>query len=81
MNIVILCVCLLPCPSSVITQSGRTALHWASIFGHIDVIILLLDRGASIDAKDDVSVSVLCAAAACISHTVSVSPLLYSHTC
>ena len=81
MNIFILCVCLLPCPSSVITQNEETALHLASSRGNIDIVILLLDRGASIDAKDDVSVSVLCAAAACISHTLFVSPLLYLYTC
>jgi len=29
-------------------KSGRTALHWAAISGHADVVKLLLSRGADI---------------------------------
>ncbi len=36
-------------------QSGRTPLMWASHFGHVDIVRMLLDRGASMDATDDVS--------------------------
>ena len=31
---------------------GRTALHWAADRGHLTVVELLLDRGASVDSKD-----------------------------
>jgi len=36
-------------------QDGWTPLHWAALNGQKDVAALLLDRGAAIEAKDDVS--------------------------
>jgi len=30
----------------------RTALHWASLYGHKDIVIYLLENGAEIDPKD-----------------------------
>ena len=36
-------------------QQGRTALLWASKNGHVDIVRMLLDRGASVDATDCVS--------------------------
>lgn len=32
-----------------------TALHWAAYEGHVDVIALLLERNANIEATDEVS--------------------------
>jgi ankyrin repeat protein len=32
---------------------GQTGLHWAAYGGHPDVVKLLLERGAPLDAKDD----------------------------
>ena len=36
------------------SQEGWTALVWAADEGHLDVVGLLLDRGADIEAKDNV---------------------------
>ena len=33
-------------------NTGQTALHWAVIGGHVDTAKLLLDRGASLEAKN-----------------------------
>ena len=44
-------VCLFLC------QDGWTPLHWASSEGRIEVVRLLLDRGAGIQAQDKVSES------------------------
>ena len=30
----------------------RTALHWASMSGHVDVVEILLEAGASVDCHD-----------------------------
>jgi ankyrin repeat protein len=42
-------VCLL------VGQIGWTPLHEASYYGHIEVVRLLLDRGADIQAQTEVS--------------------------
>ena len=39
-------------------QYGYTALHWAAQNGHIEVVRLLLDRGANIEARNVVSQNV-----------------------
>jgi hypothetical protein len=44
-----LCICLFVC------QIGWTPLHRASYYGHIEVVRLLLDRGADIQAQTEVS--------------------------
>ncbi len=44
-----LCICLFAC------QYGSAPLHDASYGGHIEVVRLLLDRGAYIQAQDEVS--------------------------
>ena len=36
------------------SQSGRTALHWASQASQTAVVTLLLDRGADVHAVDEV---------------------------
>ena len=47
----------LPCMSHI-TQDGWTPLHLASCGGKPDCVRLLLDRGAAIEAKDNVSMSI-----------------------
>ena len=37
------------------TQVGETALAWASCNGHADVVKVLLDKDANIEAADNVS--------------------------
>ena len=44
-----------PCASALELQDGETALHEAACRGEKDVAALLLDRGAAVDATDDVS--------------------------
>ena len=36
-------------------QCGSTPLHRAATGGHLEAVKLLLDRGASVDAKNNVS--------------------------
>ncbi len=36
-------------------QEGKTPLHWASTWGRVEVVQLLLERGAVVDARDEVS--------------------------
>ena len=35
-----------------VNGSGSTALHYASAYGHVEVVSYLLDQGANIDKKD-----------------------------
>ena len=37
-------------------QIDKTALHFAAQRGHLDVVTLLLDRAADVNAKDSVSI-------------------------
>ncbi len=39
----------------IVLQDGETALHSASSNGHIELAKLLIDRGADIHAKNNVS--------------------------
>ena len=43
------CLCAPPC-----TQFGLTALFWAADEGHLDIVKLLLERGAQKDLQDKV---------------------------
>ena len=36
------------------SQDGRTALMNAAVYGHLDVVALLLEGGANIEAADNV---------------------------
>jgi len=48
-----------PCASAFELQDGVTALHEAARSGYKNLVALLLDRGAAVDAKSDVS-GILC---------------------
>ena len=39
----------------IVSQGGQTALHCASSNGHRDIAQLLVDGGAQLDIKDNVS--------------------------
>ena len=41
--------------SFILYQGGYTALHWAAGKGYIVVMGLLLDKGADVNIKDNVS--------------------------
>ena len=41
-------------------KDGSTALHLAAYNGHLAVVTLLLEAGASINAKDNVSTLIAC---------------------
>lgn len=45
-------------PSHFILQGGRTALHCAAYMGRLDLIPLLVDADADVNARDAVSVYV-----------------------
>ncbi len=45
------------------TQAGGTALFRATYHGHKDMVELLLDRGADLEAKDRVSAAAVCCCA------------------
>jgi ankyrin repeat protein len=34
-------------------DSGYTALHWACMYGHVDIVRILLSKFASTDITDD----------------------------
>ena len=37
-------------------QYGNTPLYWACEYGHKDVALMLIERGANVTEKDDVRV-------------------------
>jgi ankyrin repeat protein len=37
---------------------GKTALHWAALEGHDNVVSHLLGKGADVDARDEVRIDV-----------------------
>jgi len=39
---------------------GETALHYGARYGHIDVVGVLLQAGADIHAKNNVSICITC---------------------
>ncbi|XP_063934841.1 myotrophin-like isoform X2 [Zophobas morio] len=41
---------------------GRTALHYAADYGQVEMISLLISKGAKVDAEDCYSMTPLCAA-------------------
>ena len=38
---------------ATLTRDGQIGLHWAAYGGHADIVSLLLERGASIEARDN----------------------------
>lgn len=46
-------------------ESGMTALHWASLYGHVDAVQVLLDNGADLDRLNDGLNSALMIACSC----------------
>ena len=38
--------------SFILYQDGRTALHWAAMYGYIEVARLLLDIGADVNIEN-----------------------------
>jgi len=42
------------CSFACFSQDGWTAMIWAAYKGHLNVVALLFDRGANIEAADDV---------------------------
>ena len=48
------------------SQDGQTALHYASRSGHTDVVKLLVESGAQLDNKDNVSTEQSTRALKCI---------------
>ena len=62
--------------NNVSSQFDQTALYYASISGHTDVVKLLVDSGAQIDNKDQVSTEP-CVVLHCDSSlTISIFPPL-----
>src|SRR3954451_12190882 len=39
--------------ANYVLPGGRTALHWAAANGHSEVVRVLIDRGAEVNAQDD----------------------------
>ena len=50
------CVCYVEltyfCHYGSVQLGASTALHCAAVFGHVEVVALLLERGANIEAKE-----------------------------
>ena len=44
----------------LLLQFGRTTLHWACIYGYLEVVKHLLNNNANISATDDVSDYAVC---------------------
>ena len=44
----------------LLLQGGQTALHWACIYGHLEVVKHLLNNNADISATNDVSDYAVC---------------------
>ncbi len=37
-------------------EHGTGLLHWAALYGHLEIIELLIERGADVDMKDKVGI-------------------------
>ena len=71
-----LCLCLSSL-NNFSSQYGQTALHCASIRGQTDVVKMLVDYGAQIDNKGDVSTEPCIRLNCDSSITISISPSLF----
>jgi len=50
------------------THQGQTPLHWAALGGLVHVCALLLDRGASLEARNDHVIYLACVTSVPILH-------------
>ncbi len=51
------------CMRGLCAQNKNAPLHLASIYGHLEVAMALIDKGADVNAENEVSASVGCACA------------------
>jgi ankyrin repeat protein len=58
----VLASCLTAC-----AQDGWTPLHWAAVYGHVDAVRYLVDKGANINATNKVRErGCICVACTCL---------------
>jgi len=50
-----LCTHILVKPYNIIQENKLTPLHWAAAEGHTKVVSLLIEKGANVNMKDNVS--------------------------
>ena len=77
------CNCVHPPHLALSVQGGWTSLHLASEKGHLEVVKLLLDRDASLEAQDEVVENWFCVLRRAVRFVVSVCGVypLFSRCC